>query len=188
MAHIIYNKLTLAVIRVDTSPIPPVEDKTYGVFEDATATAWPTSPGRWAVLKFVNNAMVWVDTRALADIKAEQWALIKARRDSRKGGGFKVGARWYHSDEPSRAQYAILLTTALEKSLPPTAVLGAAWKAMDGAKQPLTVAEVRMIRDVCLTLDAALFAAAETHLALMEASTDPQGYDFTTGWPLVYGE
>ena len=188
MPHIVYKKSDFQVIRIDGSPVPPVEDETYGVFEDATATAWPTSPGRWATLRFVNGAMVWVDTRALADIKAEQWALIKARRDSRKAGGFKVGTRWYHSDEPSRAQYTILLTTALEKTLPPTYVLNAAWKAMDGVKLPMTVAELRLIRDVGLTLESALFTAAETHRAAMEASTDPQGYDFTTGWPIVYGD
>jgi len=31
--------------------------------------------------------------------------------------------------------------------------------------------------------DAAIFAAAEAHRIAMEASSDPQGYDCTSGWP-----
>ena len=121
-----------------------------------------------------------------AEIKPIQWQKIKAMRDARKSGGFKVGLKWFHSDEPSRAQYGILLTTALEKLLLDGYVLNAAWKDMGGLKEPLTVGILRQIRDAGLTLEATLFAVAEAHRASMEAAPNPETYDFTTGWPATY--
>ena len=134
-----------------------------------------------------NITMSWVDQRTLADIKTIQWQKIKAMRDARKSGGFKVGVKWFHSDEPSRAQYGILLTTALEKLLLDGYVLNAAWKDMGGLKEPLTVGTLRQIRDAGLTLEATLFAVAEAHRASMEAAPNPETYDFSTGWPATFG-
>lgn len=146
----------------------------------------PVKPGkshRWN-----QAAKQWEDPRTPADIKASQWLKIKAMRDARKSGGFKVGAKWFHSDEPSRSQYAILLITALEKLLLDSYVFNAAWKDMSGKKEPLTVGMLRQIRDAGLALEATLFAVAEAHRASMESAPNPESYDFTTGWPAIYGE
>ena len=35
--------------------------------------------------------------------------------------------------------------------------------------------------------DQAIFQAAETHKAAMLAAPDPDSYDFSAGWPAVYG-
>ena len=36
--------------------------------------------------------------------------------------------------------------------------------------------------------DSAAFINAEVHKAAMQASSDPLNYNYTTGWPAVYGE
>ena len=35
--------------------------------------------------------------------------------------------------------------------------------------------------------DIAIFSAAEAHRVAMEASADPAAYDFTGGWPPMFG-
>ena len=137
---------------------------------------------------------VWVveplpeqEVAALRSANAERkWQAIKAERDIRKSGGFFTGSQWFHSDEASRGQYGILLTTALEKALPADYVLDPAWKDMSGGFSEMTVAKVRLIRDVGLLLERNLFTAAEAHRAAMEASPAPLEYDFSTGWPAHY--
>ena len=166
---------------------PPSTDTTVSRFN---GVAWeqkpkpPASPSAYHTWDV--GAWSWVDFRDLATTKADQWAAIKALRDAKKSGGFKFGLRWFHSDEPSRAQYGILLTTALEKSLPTVYVLNATWKDMSGTKAPLTVADLRGVRDAGLLLEAQLFAVAEAHRAAMEASATPSDYDFSTGWPATF--
>lgn len=119
------------------------------------------------------------------------WNAIKAERDRRKYGGFKVVVggedKWFHSDEPSRNQYGVMLTTAIEKGLPVDFVFDA-WKTMDGTKLPMTVELVRRIRDAGMAMEKQHFNNAEIHKAAMEASSDPAAYDFSTGWPKVFGE
>lgn len=122
----------------------------------------------------------------LAKVKTAQWEKIKAMRDSRKSGGFKVGSNWYHSDAESRGQYGILLSTAIEKAMPIGTVLSPAWKDMAGNFAPMTVTLLRQIRDAGLVLEQQLFTVAETHKATMMGSTNPAGYDYTTGWPAVF--
>ena len=163
-----------------------VADDTSQYINGSVIIDMPPKLTKHHVFDFVTKA--WQDPRTPADIKTSQWQKIKVLRDARKSGGFKVGVKWFHSDEPSRAQYSILLTTVLEKSLPVSYVLNAAWKDMSGAKEPLTVATLRQIRDAGLLLEATLFAVAENHRASMEAAPNPETYDFTTGWPAIYGE
>lgn len=122
----------------------------------------------------------------------QMWDKIKTERDLRKSGGFKVVVAgvdtWFHSDEPSRSQYGVLLTTAIEKALPVDFVFDPAWKCMDGTKLPMTVALVRQIRDAGLVVEAQNFNNAELHRAAMEASADPSAYDFSAGWHQIYAE
>lgn len=127
-----------------------------------------------------------------AEVKALKWEEIKAERDRRKYGGVNVVVgglnKWFHTDEPSRNQYVFLLTTAIEKTLPLDFVFDPAWKTMDGTKLPMTVDLVRNIRDAGLVVEKLNFNNAEVHRAAMDASATPETYDFSTGWPKVYGE
>lgn len=124
----------------------------------------------------------------------EMWERIKAKRDAIKSGGIMVGSKWYHTDADSRIQHLGLL----EKARAARAAGGVdatrlqalgndiQWKTMDGSFIYLTVKHVEDIFAAVTDLDAAAFAAAETHRVAMEASADPAAYDFSVGWPATF--
>jgi hypothetical protein len=131
----------------------------------------------------------------LEDLKMQLWERIKAKRDAIKAGGVKVGTKWYHTDTESRIQHLGLL----EKAKAARAAGGTdttrlqalgqdiRWKTMDGSFIYLTAKLAEDIFAAVTDLDAATFAAAETHRAAMEAAPDPASYDFSTGWPATFG-
>lgn len=126
--------------------------------------------------------------------KAKVWNAIKSKRDAIKAGGVKVGTKWYHTDTESRIQHLGLL----EKARAARAAGGTdatrlqamgqdiKWKTMDGSFIYLTVKHAEDIFAAVTDLDAAAFAAAETHRVAMEASADPAAYDFSAGWPATF--
>ena len=129
------------------------------------------------------------------EVRARVWSAIKAKRDTIKAGGAKVGTKWYHSDEASRTQYIGLLrmadatvaaggsgTTTLQYS-----GQDIQWKTMDGSFIKMTVQRANDVFAAVSGLDFAAFGVAETHKAAMEAATDPATYDFSTGWPATFG-
>ena len=125
----------------------------------------------------------------------DAWERIKAKRDTIKAGGVKVGTKWYHTDTESRIQHLGLL----EKARAARAFGGTdatrlqalgqdiKWKTMDGSFIYLTVKHAEDIFAAVTDLDAAAFAAAEPHRAAMEASADPAIYNFSAGWPETFG-
>jgi hypothetical protein len=113
------------------------------------------------------------------EIKSMVWEKIKAERDQRKNGGFKVGDKWFHSDTESRIQQIGLVMAG-------AAVPAVPWKTMDGSFQTMSQALAGQIFQSAFALDSALFQKAEQHKALMEGSPDPLNYDYSTGWPENY--
>lgn len=118
----------------------------------------------------------------LEDRQAAAWERIKAERDRRKYLGVKVGAHWFHSDDPSRIQQ---LALAMMGASIPT---GLQWKTLTTTPPPvfvvMTPALAQGIFTATAASDAAIFAAAETHRVAMEASATPESYDITGGWPV----
>lgn len=136
-----------------------------------------------------------VQTRPIAQARAIQWTLIKAERDRRAEAGVQVGAHWFHTDNTSRIKQLGLKdmardamangetgSTVLQK-------LGTdiGWKTMAGAFVPMTVQLAIDIVAKVGDLDALIFYVAEQHRIAMEASADPLAYDFSTGWPALFG-
>ena len=120
-------------------------------------------------------------TESLDAKKARIWEKIKAFRDDRvENGGFKVGAHWYHSNVLSRTQYISLVM--MGANIP----AGTTWKTMDNGYVPMTQTLAAQIFAAGAAQDAALFAKAAEHRAAMEASSDPESYDWSTGWPESY--
>jgi hypothetical protein len=123
------------------------------------------------------------DKPTLAEIKTAKWEAIKAERERRTlSGGYQAGGKWFHSDLISRGQQLGL--NVLNGSVPP----GIMWKTMDGSFIEMTWALAQQILAAASQSDRAIFLAAEAHRAAMEASADPANYDFSGGWPPVYGE
>lgn len=115
-------------------------------------------------------------------IKAHKWDAIKAERDRRKAGGVKVGAKWFHSDDGSRIQQMGLVM--MGASIP----ANLQWKTMDGSFITMTQTLASQVFQAVAASDQAIFTVAEQHKATMEASADPVSYDYSTGWPKIYGE
>jgi hypothetical protein len=116
-----------------------------------------------------------------AQVKAGRWEAIKAERDRRtENGGYKASAKWFHSDQKSRSQQLGLVL--LGANIP----AGLQWKTMDGSFVTMTQQLAGQILAAGAASDQAIFAAAETHKAAMEASADPASYDFSAGWPASY--
>lgn len=122
----------------------------------------------------------------LASARIQKWESIKAERDRRKYLGVKVGSHWYHSDDPSRIQQLALVL--MGNSIP----AGLMWKTLTLTPPPvfveMTPALAQGIFQATAASDAAIFAVAENHRIAMEASPDPSGYDFSTGWPVSIEE
>lgn len=157
--------------------------------------AMARSPGD--MFDVVNGRVVVVPKPAptIAETKAAKWETIKAERDRRKAGGFKVGTLWFHSDADSRIQHLGLkekardLLAAAGSMTDNLSMLGqpVRWKTMDGSFANVTAQLAFDIVAAAGDLDARLFAVAETHRAAMEAAADPAAYDFSAGWPETFG-
>lgn len=160
------------------SPQPAHDPITQRVAEIAPElTAIGKYEQRWQVLQLPAEQ----STANLAAARDQKWDAIKAERDRRKYLGVKVGAHWFHSDDPSRIQQLAL--AMMGNAIP----AGLMWKTLTTTPPPvfveMTPALAQGIFQATAASDAAIFAAAETHRNAMEASADPSAYDFSTGWP-----
>jgi hypothetical protein len=118
--------------------------------------------------------------RDLAADRAAQWEAIKAKRDTLSdNGGYLVDGKWFHSDGKSKTQQLSLFIMG-------ASVPAVQWKTMDGSFVTMTQALAAQVFAAAAAQDMAIFAAAEQHKALMEASADPAAYDFSAGWPATY--
>ena len=131
----------------------------------------------------VTSPPVLTSEQIKAKVAAARWDAIKADRDLRiQTGGYKVGAKWFHSDTFSRTQHTGLVM--LGANIP----ANTQWKTMDGTFVTMTQTLAGQIFATATASDIAIFATAETHRVAMEASADPASYDYSGGWPKVYGE
>lgn len=116
----------------------------------------------------------------LLERQTAAWERIKQERDRRKSLGVKVGQHWYHTDADSRIQQISLFV--MGASVPPIQ-----WKTLTTSPPPvfvtMTPALAAGIFQGTAASDAAVFAAAEAHRVAMEASSTPESYDFSVGWP-----
>lgn len=112
-----------------------------------------------------------------------RWEEIKAFRDNRlEHGGYPVGTYWFHSDIYAQSNYTDLLM--MGSNIPPNTY----WKTMSGVFVTMTQTLAQQILGAKALQKNSTFIKAEQHKAAMQASSDPLNYDYTTGWPIVYGE
>lgn len=139
--------------------------------------------GEWVEEDITIPEPVKVEVLTLQEKKNKKWDFIKAERDRRiQFGGYKVGTKWFHSDTFSRTQQMglVMMGASIPANTP--------WKTMDGSTVVMTQTLAGQIFGTAAASDIAIFAAAETHKAAMEASANPATYDFSTGWPKAFGE
>lgn len=165
-------------VRVQETARPSFNALTQDVIEAAPALVNGVWTQQWSVVGVAAD----VAAARLADAKAAAWERIKAERDRRKlEGGYTAGGKWFHSDTFSRTQQIGLVM--LGANIP----AGLQWKTMDGSFTPMTQTLAGQVFGAAAAQDQATFAAAETHKTAMEASADPAAYDFSAGWPAIYG-
>ena len=133
-----------------------------------------------ALIAEVEATYVPEPVQPIAVRQAAAWERIKHERDRRKSLGVKVGAHWYHSDADSRIQQISLFV--MGAAVPPVQ-----WKTLTLSGPPVFVTMTQAIAGGIFqgtaANDAAIFAAAEAHRVAMEASSAPEDYDASTGWP-----
>jgi len=132
-------------------------------------------------VQITDTEAVALQTPTTDQAKAAKWDAIKAERDRRtETGGYKVGTKWFHSDQKSRSQQLglVLLGANIPANLQ--------WKTMDGSFVTMTAALAQQVLGAAAASDQAIFAAAEAHKAAMEASADPASYDFSGDWPATF--
>lgn len=120
------------------------------------------------------------DTSHLRELMVHKIQLERDRRT--QYGGYVLNGKWFHSDPKSRSQQQALVL--LGSNLPP----GLQWKTMDGSFIAMTTQLAQRLLAAAMASDIAIFEAAEAHRRAMEASADPGAYDFSAGWPLMFGE
>jgi hypothetical protein len=180
MLPAVLDKETLSELDADVvlnSPQPPANahQQVYraGAVKD-TAGNWVQA---WKVADFKPED---IKTNQAAS-KITRWKDIQAERDRRiLSSGYKVGEKWFHSDQLSRTQQLglAMMGTKIPADLQ--------WKTMDGSFILMTPALAADIFAAAAARDIAIFTAAEKHKAAMEASEFPQNYDFSAGWPVPY--
>lgn len=177
----------IGVVIADPSPLEPDVYLIPGYAVDAEPPVVPAGMrAKWNGSGFDFEEILrpgHVPVPTTEEIKASVWDRIKYERDCRtENGGYKVGDKWFHSDQKSRSQQLGLVL--LGASIP----AGLQWKTMDGSFVTMTQQLAGQVLAAAAASDQAIFAAAEAHRQAMEASADPSAYDFSTGWPKVFGE
>ena len=137
--------------------------------------------GVWVVLPEYPNA-------PLSQRQTAAWERIKHERDRRKFAGVKVGTDWFHCDTDSRGQWERMVNRVNTQGLVDSAgyTIGGQpvpWKTMTGSFVVLTAGKIRAVVDAVELQEAMIFGRAEMHRVAMEASSTPESYDFSTGWP-----
>ena len=164
-------------------PLTPAEAPAYDPITHAVRPAdHALIDGQW-VQQWEVYALPSEEVTANQDAATKAaWERIMAERDRRKFAGVKVGAHWFHSDDSSRIQQLALVM--MGSAIP----AGLMWKTLTLTPPPvfeeMTPALASSIFQATVAQDAAIFAAAEAHRVAMEASSSPQDYDCTGGWPV----
>ena len=156
------------------------------------STAWPCQTWhREEIEAAIESGLTIEPWKTAEEIKEEaissKTIAIKAMRDERtQNGGFHVTVdgvkKWFHSDTKSRAQQLALAQAA--DALP----ADLQWKTMDGSFVLMTSDLAKQIVSNAIYQESATYLVAETHLTALVASSTPETYDYSTNWPLIYGE
>ena len=130
----------------------------------------------------------------LEGAKAAMWDKIQIERTRRIEGGYPCifGGKtyWFHSDAMSLLQQSNLVSAAqltLMQGKDMAAVM-VQWKTRSGEFVGMSGNLALAMFAAGMEQQKAIFTAAETHKAKMSALAEPWNYDYSAGWPKIYGE
>lgn len=125
-------------------------------------------------------------------VKKERWNAIAAERDRLiQTGGYQVDGFWFHSDAYSLTQQQGLILSAMQIKASggdmDAPLMETPWYAMGGVPVVMTANLALRLLPAAMAQQVAIFEAAKAHKVAMEASGDPDSYDYTNYWPKVFG-
>lgn len=121
------------------------------------------------------------------------WEKIKEKRDQlTQNGGYPLDGFWFHSDAYSLSQQQGLIISAMQVQSAGgdmnAPLMTTPWYAIGSAPVELTASLALRLLPAAMAQQVAIFEAAKTHKAALDACSDPASYDFSKGWPKVYGD
>lgn len=126
--------------------------------------------------------------------KSAMWDKIQIERTRRIEGGYPCifGGKtyWFHSDAMSLLQQSNLVSAAqltLMQGKDMAAVM-VQWKTRSGEFVGMSGNLALAMFAAGMEQQEAIFTAAEMHKAKMRACAEPWNYDYSAGWPKIYGE
>ena len=128
--------------------------------------------------------------------RSAMWDKIQIERTRRKECAFPVdfgGKTYYfHGDAESRGQQHGLMAGVnhlLATGKPLTTVLTTVpWVTKGGTNVTMTGELALAIFQTQMRREGEFFSVARAHKGAMEASAEPWNYDYSAGWPKIYGE
>lgn len=138
------------------------------------------------------EAKAWVAD--LESAKSAMWDKIQIERTRRIEGGYPCifGGKtyWFHSDAMSLLQQSNLVSAAqltLMQGKDMAAVM-VQWKTKTGGFVGMSGNLALAMFEAGMEQQKAIFTAAEMHKAKMRACAEPWNYNYSAGWPKIYGE
>lgn len=138
------------------------------------------------------EAKAWVAD--LESAKSAMWDKIQIERTRRNEGGYPCifGGKtyWFHSDAMSLLQQSNLFSAAQLTLMQgkDMAEVMVQWKTRSGEFVGMSGNLALAIGAAGMKQQKAIFTAAEMHQAKMRACAEPWNYDYSAGWPKIYGE
>lgn len=124
---------------------------------------------------------------------AEVSASIRTERDRRiRTGGYPLDGLWYHSDAYSLAQQQGLILAAIQVQAGggdlDAPLIGSLWTTMSGERVTMSARLALRLLPAATAQQVAIYEAARAHLAALAETDDPDGYNWSGGWPEVFGD
>jgi hypothetical protein len=166
-------------------PNPPAD--LIAVTDAEYTAAMSRPPGATLDVKGGKLVIVPAPDEPLSMVRGRMESAIKSLRDRRQlDGGVKVGANWFLSNDRAVSEYTAII--AATNDLPASTVIRQGWRTMNGVPVDMTPALAKQIIVAGIAARAAIDDVSEAHILAMLASSDPATYDYSSGWPLSFGE
>jgi len=179
-AHIIENGVVVNTIEVEDLEVFPnlIDAELGGQIGDA-----------WDGENFVSP-----EGETISQKKERIWEEIKEYRALRLGGGFYLDPHWYHSDLSSKTEFNTLKMKALERridggNLGDTIVIDGGVtkiKTIDNGYVDVTYNSILAIVAAGEIQTKRTYEVAAYHQYFLNASNNPDDYNWHTGWPAIY--